>query len=165
MVRTKDLHEQMQDELMAVVHKVEGGELSYLDGLLRLRENKKPLEDSLGIIKEFEDNYLNDIENEASKYQGKYQGYEIRAVSGRKTFSFKGIEAVEAAESTLKEMKDKYQSAFEGFQKGIIQTAPLTGEPDSPLGWVDEDSEVLPFPTLSISKSYVTVKPIKSNKS
>ena len=162
---SSELHIQMQDELFNTVRRVDDGELGYLEGLLELREHRAEIEKTLEIIKEFESDKIMDIENEASKYPNGFRGHEVRVTPGRKTFSFKGIKEVEDAEAAKKEAEGKYIGAFNGVQKGIVQTTKLNeNDPDSPIGWVDSDGEVRPFPSLSIGKSFVTVKQIKSKK-
>lgn len=155
----------MQDELFATIQKVEGGELGHLEALLSLRQEKASLETSLEVIKDFESNYILDIENEAAKYPTGYRGHEIRVTPGRKTYNYDGIEEVAAAKEAAKQAEDKYRSAFDGFQKGVVSTTRLNdNDPDSPLCWVDGDGQVLPFPKLSVGKSFVTVKSIKTKK-
>lgn len=162
---TSELHIQMQDAIMQTIAQVEGGELGYLDGLFKLRDNKKALETSLELIKAFEDENQSNIEFEAGKYPEGYMGHKVSVVSGRRTFVFKNIPEIEEQQSALKETEKKYQAAFDGFQKGIVQTTRLNeNDPDSPLGWVDENGSVLPFPDVNISKSYIKVEQLKPKK-
>jgi len=159
---SSEYHIKIQDELMQTIHQVEEGELGYLDGLLKLRKNRADLEDSLEIIKSFETDKVTEIGNEASKYPKGYQGHDISVSAGRKTYSYKGIEEFDEAEKHKKYVEKRYSAAFEGLQKGIIQTSKLDeNDPESPLGWIDEDGQVLPFPDISYGKSFVTVKEIR----
>jgi len=69
-------------------------------------------------------------------------------------YGFKTIAEVNQLEQQLKLTKDKYQNAFEGYQKGIVQTA----NDNNQLMWIDETGELKPFPELTFGKSYITVK-------
>lgn len=155
----KEYYIAIQDQLFNTAHQVENGELSHLDGLIKMRQHKKNLEESLDIINDFEKNNLQEIEREASKYPAGYDGYKISVTSGRRMYSFKGIKEIEDIDTTKKQLEDKYRSAFDGFQKGIVQTTRLDeNDPDSPLGWVDEFGQVLPFPELNYGKSFITIR-------
>ena len=153
-----ELHVQMQDQLLQMAEQVYEGELSHLDALITMRQHKEQLEKSLDIIKHYETENLNEITNKADEYKGKYLGYEIKSVSGRKSYSFKGIIEVENAEQEKKRIEEKYKSAFDGFQKGTV----LTEEVDGVLHWIDSDGFLQPFPELSIGKSYLTVSKAKT---
>lgn len=146
---TKQLHEQIQDALFSTVHLASEGELTNLDALIRMREDRAELEKSLEIIKEFENEKVNDIANEASRYPDGYHGFMISVSNGRKTFSFKGIPEWEQAEQEKKRVEDKYKSMFDAKVKGAVHAN------------VSEDGEELPLPDLSIGKSFVTIKPAK----
>jgi hypothetical protein len=150
----KDLFMQIQEELHNVRQQSVEGELSNLDALIKMRNAKTEAEKVLEIVKNFEDERLNEISAEAESYNGKYCGFEIKAVNGRKTFSFKGIEEIENKEAEKKQLCEKYQSAFDGFQKGTVQTV----EEEGVRYWIDENGELKKFPELSIGKSYLTVK-------
>lgn len=159
---TKEYFEQIQQELTFTHSQVVEGELSNLDGLIKMREAKEKAEEVLSIVKNFEDERLNEITTESDKYGNKYCGFEIKAVNGRKTYSFSMCDEIKALENQKKTAEEKYRLAFEGYQKGVIQTTRLIeNDPDSPLGWIDEDGQVLPFPELNIGKSYLTIKKSK----
>ena len=157
MGQTSELHLQMQDYLMSVYNQVEEGELSNLDGLITLRQNREELEKSLEIIKEFETNRLENIANEAMEYPKGYKGFQITQTNGRKMFSFKGIRDIEEIEERKKETEEKFKSAFEGFQKGTVQTT----EEEGVRYWIDADGELKPFPEVNFGKSFITVKKLK----
>ena len=156
-METKDYFMQLQEELQQTHELCENGELSNLDALIKMRNAKAQAESILETVKKFEDDRLNEISNEAEKYGGKYCGYEIKAVNGRKGFNFKGIEEIEAKDTEKKQLEEKYKSAFDGFQKGTVQTT----EVDGVRYWIDTDGELKPFPELTIGKSYLTVKQSK----
>lgn len=157
MSSTSELHIQIQDELFNTIHQVEEGELSHLDALIKMRQNKAQAEKTIEIVKAFETDFHQQIANKADEYGGKYQGYEIKAVNGRKTFKFDGVPEVKEAEKSVKELKDKYQSAFENYQKGNQ----ITEEVNGVLHWADADSFLHPFPEFTVGASYFTVKKAK----
>jgi len=153
-----ELYIQIQDELINTINQVEEGEFSHLDALISFQQSKEQLEKSLEIIKNFQTDKMNEISDKASEYGGKYQGYEIKSVSGRKLFSFKGIEEYDQIENTKKQIEEKYKSAFDGFQKGTV-----TAEYDEgrAIGWYDPEGVLQPFPELTVGKSYITVSKAK----
>ena len=153
----KDYFMQLQEELLQTTSQAEEGELSNLDALIKMRKAKQEAETILEIVKNFEDARINEISQEAESYGGKYLGYEIKAVNGRKMYSFKGISEIEQKETEKKQLQEKYQSAFDGFQKGTVQTVVEEGV----RYWIDENGELKVFPELSIGKSYLTVKQSK----
>ena len=155
MGKYSELHIQLQDELMNLSTRAEEGEITNLDALLEMRSHREEFEKSMALIKDFEETKINEIANEAGQYPEGYHGFEIKAVNGRKTFSYKGIAEVESLEEQLKSTKEKYSSAFEGIQKGNTTLDEL---PDGKKGWVSPDGETLPLPDLTIGKSFITVK-------
>jgi len=165
MSASSEYYIKIQDDLMQTIHQVEEGELGHLDGLLKLRRNRADLETSLEIIKSFETEKVTEIEQEAVKYPKGYMGHEISVVPGRKTYNFKGIPEFDVFEGFKKDAEAKYRAAFDGYQKGIVQTTRLEEDnPESPLGWIDEDGQVLPFPEVNYGKSFVMVKAAKQSK-
>lgn len=154
MGQTKELFVEIKEQLLNTHHLCNEGELSNLDALIEMRKAKQEAEKVLEIVKIFEDEKLNEISQDAESYKGIYCGYEIKAVNGRKIYSFKGIEPIQEAESKKKELEQKYISAFDGFQKGTVQTT----EVDGVRYWIDENSELQPFPEVNFGKSYLTVK-------
>lgn len=88
---------------------------------------------------------------EASKYQNDtYNGFKLSIVNGRKMYSFKDIPEIETKQKEIKELETKYKSALNGVQKGIVQ---VQGE-----HWIDENGELLPFPTISFGKDYIKIE-------
>lgn len=150
MGKNSELHIKIQDELFNISHQVEEGELSHIDGLIRMRENKYQLERSLEIIKDFEDRNIDNIP------EGEHQGYVIKRVDGRKMYSYKNIPEISEKENEIKQVQSKYKHAFEGFQKGVTLTETIDGV----LHWVDSDGVLKPFPELSYGKSYLNITKI-----
>ena len=141
--RLKDLHQQTID-----------GEVSNLDALIEMRKVKVEAESLLEIIKEFESDRLNEISIEAESYGGKYCGYEIKAINGRKMYSFKNCPIVTELDQKKKEAEEFYKSGFEGYQKGVVQAK----EVDGVYYWLDIDGDLQPFPELTIGKSFLQIK-------
>lgn len=154
---SKELFEKIQEELYSIQNEVFEGELSNLDGLIKMRQSKEQCEKCLEIIKSFEDSRLNEIAHDASEYPKGYQGYIVTLTNGRKMFNFKGIEDIEELENSKKKLEDQYKNAFEGFQKGIVQTVKEDGE----IFWIDSDGQLRKFPELNIGKSFLTIKKTK----
>lgn len=157
MSKIKELFLQIHEECLYTKEQVFNGELSNLEGLIKLREAKKEAEVVMDIVKSFEDERLNEISQEAEQYNGKFRGFEIKSVNGRKSYSFKGIPEIEQVSSMLSSTQEKYKNAFEGFQKGTVQTV----EENGVRMWIDSDGQLNPFPELTIGKSYITLKQLK----
>jgi chemotaxis protein histidine kinase CheA len=158
-LKSEDYFVEIENELIEISNQCFEGELSNLDALIKMRKAKEKAETILVTVKTFEDERINEISNEAEQYKGSYCGFEIKAVNGRKSFIFKGISEIEEKETEKKQLEEKYKSAFEGFQKGTVQTV----VEDEVRYWIDDSGELKPFPELTIGKSYLTVKqkPIK----
>lgn len=153
-LKSEDYFAEIENELFEINNQCTEGELSNLDALIKMRKAKQKAEGVLEIVKSFEDERINEISNEAQSYNGNYCGFEIKAVSGRKTYSYKGIPEIEEKNNEVKSLQEKYISAFDGFQKGTVQTV----VEDEVRYWVDENGELKPFPELNIGKSFLTVK-------
>lgn len=154
MGKSKEMFIKIQDEMVNAIDKYENGEVSALDTLLYLRGFRDDAEQVVKDVKQFEDDNLEEIEREAVANSGSYNGFEIKKVNGRKTFSFKNIAEISELEKSKKDLETKYKQAFEGYQKGIVQT---TTENEQTY-WIDENGEMREFPEISYSKSYLTVK-------
>ena len=100
----------------------------------------------MALIKDFEDTRINEIANEVEQYNGVYQGFEIKLVNGRKTYSFNNIPAWVEAEENKKNIEDQYRLMFEAKSKGL------------PHANISEDGEELPLPEVNYGKSYLAVK-------
>lgn len=161
-MRSSELFLQIREELANTQNQVEEGELSNLDGLIIMRQAKEQAEKVLEDVKLFEDSRINEIANDAEQYRGKYNGYEIKSVNGKKTYSFKGIEEIESVSKQVVSLQDKYKNAFEGVIKGTVQT--VVDRETGVKYWVDADGQINPLPELNIGKSYITVKQVKDKK-
>lgn len=151
---SKELFEKIQEELYNIQNEVFEGELSNLDGLIKMRQSKEQCKKCLEIIKSFEDSRLNEIAHDASEYPKGYQGYIVTLTNGRKMFNFKGIEDIEELDASKKKLEEQYKNAFEGFQKGTVQTV----EEDGQRYWIDSDGQLRKFPELNMGKSFLTIK-------
>lgn len=154
MGKTSELFAQINSEIELTKEQVSNGEISYLDGLLYMRGFKKELEHCQESIKNFEEENMQRIAEEATAYGNVFKGFEIKEVQGRKMYDFKKIPDIQIKEKEKKELEEKYKSAFDGFQKGTVQTTNIDGE----LFWIDENGEIKPFPELKIGKSFLSVK-------
>lgn len=154
MERSKEMFLQVQEELLELHNQTIEGEVSNLEALITMRKAKVEAEKVLEIVKTFEDDRLNEIATESESYGGTYQGFEIKSVNGRKMFNYKSIPQITELESQKKTLEDKFKNAFEGFQKGIVQTT----EVDGVRYWIDEDGELQLFPELTIGKSFLQIK-------
>ena len=152
---TKDYFMQIQEELHDTHLKATEGELSNLDALIKMRKAKVEAEKILEIVKDFENDKIHEIDVEASRYPNNtYCGFEIKSIAGRKLYNFKGIEQINKLDAEKKILEDKYKNAFDGFQKGIVQTT----EVDGVRYWIDENGELNLFPELTIGKSFLQIK-------
>lgn len=154
MGKSKEMFLTIQDEMVNSIDRFENGEVSALDTLLYLRGFRDDAEQVIKDVKQFEDDNLEEIEREAVANGGSYNGFEIKKVNGRKTFSFKNIAEISELEKSKKYLETKYKQAFEGYQKGIVQTITENEQ----TYWIDENGEMKPFPEISYTKSYLTVK-------
>lgn len=154
MGKSKEMFIKIHDEMVNAIDKFENGEVSALDTLLYLRGFRDEAEQIIKDVKQFEDDNLEEIEREAVANGGSYNGFEIKKVNGRKTFSFKNIAEISELEKSKKELETKYKQAFEGYQKGVVQTTTENNQ----TFWIDENGELKPFPSVSYSSSYITIK-------
>ncbi len=139
-----DLHIQLQDYLINTEQMAENGEITYLDAVIAMREEKEFYESQLDLIKQWEEEFKSLIEQEAAQYQNEYKGAKFEFRSGGKTFNFKNIPDVEQKEKELKELKSFYQSAWENKQKGLLAAT--------------EDGEELTLPEVSYRKGSMIIK-------
>lgn len=151
---SKELFYDLQEQMASKFNDVEFGDVSALDTLMYMREIKDYCEKTIEVAKQFEEQFIDLIAKESESFGNIYKGHEIKLVNGRKMYSFKMISEVESIESQLKQTKEKYQKAFEGFQKGIVQTV----QENDKTYWIDDNGELKEFPELSYGKSYLTVK-------
>ena len=143
---TKDLYIAIQDQMMNTVHQVKDGEINHLDALIALEENRKQLEITLAIAKEFKDDFHEQIATEAAEYKGGYNGYQVEVRNGGKSFNYKGIPEWQEAEKSMKTIEAKYKSMWEAKVNG------------NPHANVSEDGEELPLPEIAYRKSSIVLK-------
>lgn len=144
---SKEIYEELQSKLSYETQCIEDGRSNVLDGLIELESDRYYLEKHLNDIKEFKNEYQNEIENEAKEHQSEYKGYKIEVRSGRKTFNYKGIKAIDEKEAELKQLKETAKQAFLSSQKGMMIAS--------------EDGEEIQLPKISYSASSVILKEIK----
>jgi hypothetical protein len=146
MGKYSEMHIALQDEIMNLSNQAGEGELSNLDALIEMRKHREEFEKGLALIKDFEDTKINEIANEASQYPNGYRGFEVKAVNGRKTYSFKNIPEWNVYKENLQNCEERYKMMFEAKLKGL------------PHANISEDGEELPLPEISYGKSFLTVK-------
>lgn len=139
-------HETIQNRIIHVQNAVKNGEMNPLSAVIYLRKEREHLENSLALIKEFEAENYDLIQNEAEKYQNQYEGFKFEFRNGRKTYDFKGIPEWQSAEKYKKEIEAKYKSMLEAKIKG------------APHANISEDGEELPLPEIKYSKSSLIIK-------
>ncbi|MXV39373.1 hypothetical protein GO491_11910 [Flavobacteriaceae bacterium Ap0902] len=144
MIRTKELHIQMQDHLINEMERADEGYTSILDTIINLRKEREFHEQMIKDIKAFEDAKKDEIQTEAEQYQNEYKGAKFEFRSGGKTLDYSGIPEVSEKEKELKEIKEKYKMAFENSQKGLLV--------------ISEDGEELPLPKPKYRKGSMIVK-------
>ena len=154
MSANKEMFLEIQSELLEIENQVVEGELSNLDGLIKMRKARQEAEKVLEIVKSFEDKRPNEIANEASQYPEGYCGFEVKMVNGKELFNFKNIPQITQLDNDKKALEDKFKTAFKGIVKGVVQTTTV----EDVKYWVDEDGELQPIPELNIGKSYLLVK-------
>lgn len=155
MISSKEHYENIQMEMLQTISDVENGEINHLDAFLNMRQHKESAEQILQAVKTFEENNLTRISELADANQNKYMGFEIKEISGRKTYSFKGIEEIEDAEKHKKQLEEKYKFAHEGIVKGTVKGEYEDGHL---IGWYDTEGVLCPIPDLNISKGYISIK-------
>ncbi len=149
MGHSSELFLKMQENLAQIEFENENGNISNLDAFIQMREYRAGAENILELAKSFENNKISEISSEANMHNGIYKGFQIKEVSGRKTFDYKAIpEWIEAREN-LEITEQKYKSMFEAKIKG------------NPHANISKDGEELPLPELKIAKGYLTVKKIQ----
>lgn len=131
-----------------VITRAKKGELSRLDAVIKLRENRRQMEAVLSDIKKYEDDELEEIAMDAANYPEGYKGYQFEYRNGRKLWNFKSIPEYNKYSEKLKEVQEAGIAAFELFQK--TGSKPIT-----------EDGELLPMPELNYAKSSLVVKKLK----
>lgn len=156
-IPTQDYFMKVQEELHHLHQQTIEGEISNLDALIKMRKAKSEAENILEIVKDFENDRINEISSEAESYGGKYHGFEIKQVNGRKLYDFSTCPIVKEKEQAKKDAEEFYKSGFEGYQKGVVQAK----EVDGVLHWIDVDGDLQPFPILNIGKSFIQVKESK----
>lgn len=151
MGRTKDLYIKIQDDIISSGDQAFEGEITFLDAVIRMHEHKRELNDTLTIIKEWEDENREIIENEALKHDKNYMGHTFEIRQGRKMHSFSHIPEWQHASKTVKDIEYKGKAMLELFIKG---------------GFDDYDEESREdikkqLPEVSYGKSSLIVKPPK----
>lgn len=146
MIKTKDLHMQIQESIAVEADAAEHGKISYLDAFINIRFNRSKMEETLLLIKDWEKENQTEIEYEVQKHPEGYRGKEFEIRGGRKMFSFKGIPEWEEATSFKKDVEEKYKAMFHAKMKGLEYAN------------TSADGEILPLPEISYGKGSIVLK-------
>jgi len=144
MITTKDMHVQMQDEMMSMIHQVENGELGHLDALIRMEEERKSLEQTLAIAKSFKDTYFDQIEEASKEHPEGFKGWDIEIRNGGRTFKYNHIPEWDSLKKQMKECEEVHKQAFISKEKGMLTAT--------------EDGEEIVLPEVSYRKSSIILK-------
>ena len=144
MIGTKEMHLQMQDELMSVIAKAENGEMTTLDAFIYLEEERKQLEQTLALAKSFKEDHFDEISEYAKEYPEGYMGYEIEVRNGGRIFNFKNIPEWQSYNKALKECEERHKQAFISKEKGLLTAT--------------EDGEDIVMPEITYRKSSIILK-------
>lgn len=148
MGKSSEMFMRMREELAYIESQNESGYSSNLDALLEMREYRSGAEDIIELVKNFENNKISEISQEALLHNGKYKGFQITETAGRKSFDYSNVPEVQIAKENLVKTEEKYKTMF---------NAKINGNPHA---HISEDGEELPLPELKIGKSFITVKKI-----
>jgi len=141
-----ELYTKIQDEIINTIHEVEEGNIGYLDGLIILEDERKHLENSIAMIRDFKDDNFQEIENESSDYPEGYKGYKVEIRNGGQSFSYKKIPEWQKVEKQKKEVESRYKAMFEAKEKGLLHAN------------ISEEGEELPLPEVKYRKSSIILK-------
>ena len=144
MGKTSELHIKIQDELCQSITDAENGEISFLDALIELEGNKKQLDFALSIIKQFKDDQLFEIQNEADQFKDGYRDHLFEVRSGGAMYNYKHIKEWKTYKKALADCEARHKQAFMAMQKGLLTAS--------------ADGEEMELPKVTYRKSSVIVK-------
>ena len=141
---SKEIFQQLQEEFVTKCQRVEDGEMPILEAVLTFRGRKKECEAYIEAVKAFEQEHEEQIRTQIEYNEGIYKGAKFEVRSGGRTFNFKGIREWQIASDNLKEIEDKYKSAFLNREKGLLP--------------IDENGELLDLPEVNYRKDSIIIK-------
>lgn len=141
---TSRMYQEIQENIHNAIEAYSGGDCELLESLMIMEQHRKQMDGFQKIIKEFKDEFLTEIQNEALNYQGDYHGNEVSVRNGGKLFSFKHISEWVKAVKAVKDIEDKSKAAFIASQKSLTS--------------IDEDGEITELPKISYKKDSVIIK-------
>lgn len=145
MGKTSEMHIEMQDQYMNAVNDAEIGNVSHLDTFIFLENERKQLEQSLALIKDYKDSNLELIEKEASEYEKEgYKGYKVEVRTGGRIYDYKHIPEWQIRKESLSECEQRHKQAFIAKEKGLLTAS--------------EDGEEIVMPEVSYRKSSIILK-------
>ena len=141
---TSKMYQEIQENINNAIEAYAGGDCELLESLMIMEQHRKQMDGFQKTIKEFKDEFLTEIQNEALNYQGEYHGNEISVRSGGKMYSFKHIKEWQEADAAKKDIEERSKAAFIASQKNMMS--------------VSEDGEIMELPKISYRKDSVVIK-------
>lgn len=130
-----------------ILDKFFNGNSNIEDTIIQLENKRKELEEELKFIKDFKDEYFEQIAELKNTYPDGYNGYLFEVRNGSTRFSYKNISEWIEANKHLKDIESKYKQVFLSRQKGIMVAS--------------EDGEELELPEVDYGSGSVILRPIK----
>jgi hypothetical protein len=141
---SKEYLEELQQEFVGQMLAYDNGDNDVLETLLYLEDFKKPLEECLTVIKEFKDQYIQQIEVSAMDYKDGYNGFDISIRNGGRVFNYKEVEEWQTYEKAKKDCEERLKLAFLSVEAGNLG--------------VTKDGEEIELPSIVNRKSSVSIK-------
>jgi len=132
------------DELNVIMDKATGGDIEFIDCLVRLRSKKQRLTEAVDFIKAFEEEYFSEISTSIMDNDFYYRGKKIEVRNGGASFIYSHIPEISIKEAELSSLKEKYKSYYNVVQKGGKVAT--------------EDGEEVVMPEIKYRKSSIIVK-------
>ena len=131
---------QLTETIYRICNCVKDGTESPFEALANFKRFEKELKDAINFVNEY-------AVAEAEKYNEKTfdQGdHQFTLIKGRRSFSFKNIDEWNEQKNLLKDIEQKYKSAYASYEKGITL--------------INNDAEVMQMPEVKYSKDILSVK-------
>jgi hypothetical protein len=141
---TSKMYAEIQENIHNAIEAYAGGDCELLESLMIMEQHRKKMDELQKTIKEFKDEFLTEIQNEALNYQGDYHGNEISVRAGGKMYSYKHITEWIEADKAKKDIEEKSKAAFIASQKSLTS--------------VNEDGEIIEMPKITYRKDSVVIK-------
>lgn len=146
---SSELFIDMQNELMDRVQQAENGDINHIDALIEFRAYKKYMEESINLLKEYENDHFNEIEQAVKEYPEGYRGYEFEVRNGRQIWDFKHIPEWQTHDNAKKECEQRYKNAFKARQNNLLVAT--------------EEGEEVILPKMDYAKGSIILKVKKTS--